>query len=105
LKRLSICFLLPITNLPGAYQAAVLDDHDNDTTHSAITLPNPPHCPDPSIAVIMSSMVAEEPHVPEQLVEQLAKGYDALSVEMGKAFEYQRQLENKLAWAKQQASF
>jgi hypothetical protein len=48
------------------------------------------------------SILDTDPHVPNQLVEQLAKGYDALSLEMKRMQEYQRQLENKLAWAKQQ---
>jgi hypothetical protein len=43
--------------------------------------------------------------VPGQLVDQLAKGYDALLFQMKAAQEYQRQLENKLAWAKQQVKF
>jgi hypothetical protein len=40
--------------------------------------------------------------IPSQLVDQLAKGYDALACEMKSVHEYQRQLENQLAWAKQQ---
>jgi hypothetical protein len=43
--------------------------------------------------------------IPEQLVEQLAKGYDALAVELKRVHEQQKELENKLSWAKQQASY
>jgi hypothetical protein len=55
-------------------------------------------------AVNMSAL-ADDSHVPDQLVDQLAKGYDALSLEMKRVHEHSRQLENKLSWAKQQASF
>jgi hypothetical protein len=43
----------------------------------------------------------------QQLAEQLAEGFVALSGEYQTLFEQQRQLESKLSWAKQQvcASF
>ena len=40
--------------------------------------------------------------VPDQLVDQLVKGYDALSVEIRVLDEQRRELENRLSWAKQQ---
>jgi cell division septum initiation protein DivIVA len=43
-------------------------------------------------------------HIPDQLVDQLAKGYDALAIELKRVHEQQQELENKLSWAKQQAS-
>ena len=50
----------------------------------------------------MSNLDGEPAHVPDQLVEQLLKGYDALSVEIKLLDEQRRQLENKVSWAKQQ---
>jgi len=38
----------------------------------------------------------------DQLVEQLLSGYDSLNLETKLLLEQRRQLENKLAWAKQQ---
>jgi cell division septum initiation protein DivIVA len=49
----------------------------------------------------MSTLDAEE-HVPDQLVDQLAKGYDSLYSEIKRLDEKSQELENKLAWAKQQ---
>ncbi|KAF1991945.1 hypothetical protein K402DRAFT_345496, partial [Aulographum hederae CBS 113979] len=40
--------------------------------------------------------------VPDQLLEQLLKGYDALHVEFKLLNDQRRELENKLSWAKQQ---
>lgn len=40
--------------------------------------------------------------IPEQLVEQLMRGYDALNVEYRLLDDQRRELENKLSWAKQQ---
>jgi len=42
--------------------------------------------------------------VPDQLLEQLLKGYDALHVEFKLLNDQRRELENKLSWAKQQVS-
>jgi hypothetical protein len=50
----------------------------------------------------MSTPNGELAHVPDQLVEQLLKGYDALSIEIKLLDEQRRQLENKVSWAKQQ---
>ena len=50
----------------------------------------------------MSTIECEVEHVPDQLVDQLVKGYDALSVEIRTLDEQRQELENKLAWAKQQ---
>ena len=44
----------------------------------------------------------EVEHVPDQLIDQLVKGYDALSIEIKTLNEQRQELENKLAWAKQQ---
>jgi hypothetical protein len=52
----------------------------------------------------MSALDVDGPHVPDQLVDQLAKGYDALALEVTRIHEQRQNLENKLAWAKQQAS-
>ena len=48
------------------------------------------------------SAVETEDHVPEQLVEQVSRGYDALAIEVARYQARQRDLENKLSWAKQQ---
>lgn len=50
----------------------------------------------------MSNGVESPPHVPPQLVEQLVKGYDALSAEIKLLDEQRRELENKVSWSKQQ---
>ena len=50
----------------------------------------------------MSTVEYEVEHVPDQLVDQLVKGYDALSTEIRTLNEQRQELENKLAWAKQQ---
>lgn len=50
----------------------------------------------------MSMLEVEQHSVPEELVNQLVKGYDALSVEIKLLDEQRRQLENRLSWAKQQ---
>jgi len=42
--------------------------------------------------------------VPDQLLEQLLKGYDALHLEFKLLNDQRRELENKLSWAKQQVS-
>ncbi len=52
----------------------------------------------------MSALDVDDPHVPDQLVDQLAKGYDTLALEVKRIHERRQNLENKLAWAKQQAS-
>jgi hypothetical protein len=52
----------------------------------------------------MSALDVDGPHVPDQLVDQLALGYDALAWEVKRVHEQRQTLENKLAWAKQQAS-
>ena len=52
----------------------------------------------------MSALDVDDPHVPDQLVDQLALGYDALTVEVKRILGQRQNLENKLAWAKQQAS-
>jgi hypothetical protein len=49
----------------------------------------------------MSALDVDD-HVPDQLVDQLAKGYDSLYSEIKRLDEKSQQLENKLAWAKQQ---
>jgi hypothetical protein len=41
-------------------------------------------------------------HAPDQLLEQLVKGYDALSLEIRLLDEQRRELENKVSWSKQQ---
>jgi chaperonin cofactor prefoldin len=50
----------------------------------------------------MSTLEVEHSYVPDQLVDQLAKGYDALSVEIKLLDEQRQELENRLSWAKQQ---
>jgi cell division septum initiation protein DivIVA len=50
----------------------------------------------------MSTVESEDEHVPNQLVDQLVKGYDALSTEIRILDEQRQELENKLTWAKQQ---
>ena len=52
----------------------------------------------------MSTLDVEDPHIPDQLVDQLIKGYDALASELKRVHDHSLHLENKLAWAKQQAS-
>jgi hypothetical protein len=52
----------------------------------------------------MSTAETGGSQIPEQVVEQLVKGYDALAVELKRVHEQQKELENKLSWAKQQAS-
>lgn len=52
----------------------------------------------------MSTLDVDDNHVPEQLVDQLAKGYDSLAIELKRVHELSRNLENRLAWAKQQVS-
>ena len=50
----------------------------------------------------MSTLDVERNFVPEELVNQLVKGYDALSVEIKVLDEQRQELENRLSWAKQQ---
>jgi len=50
----------------------------------------------------MSAVDYEVEHVPDQLVNQLVKGYDALTAEVKALNEQRQELENKLSWAKQQ---
>jgi cell division septum initiation protein DivIVA len=50
----------------------------------------------------MSTVEYEVEHVPDQLVDQLVKGFDALSTEIRTLNEQRQELERKLAWAKQQ---
>jgi len=50
----------------------------------------------------MSTVEYDVEHVPDQLVDQLVRGYDALSSEIRTLNEQRQELENKLAWAKQQ---
>jgi cell division septum initiation protein DivIVA len=50
----------------------------------------------------MSTFEVEHNYVPDQLVDQLVKGYAALSVEIKLLDEQRRELENRLSWAKQQ---
>jgi hypothetical protein len=52
----------------------------------------------------MSALDVDNPHVPDQLVGQLALGYDALAFQVKRILGQRQNLENKLAWAKQQAS-
>ncbi|KAF2401003.1 hypothetical protein EJ06DRAFT_530083 [Trichodelitschia bisporula] len=47
-------------------------------------------------------MDTRSPEAPDQLVDQLVKGYDALSAELKLLQEQRRELENKLSWSKQQ---
>lgn len=53
-------------------------------------------------AATMTTVEYEVKHVPDQLVDQLVKGYDALSTEIRTLDEQRQELENKLAWTKQQ---
>lgn len=41
-------------------------------------------------------------NIPEQLAEQLMRGYEALNTECQTLNDQRRELENKLSWAKQQ---
>lgn len=50
----------------------------------------------------MSNINEEPAHVPEQLVDQLLKGYESLTVEIKHLDEQRRELENKVSWSKQQ---
>jgi hypothetical protein len=50
----------------------------------------------------MSALEVEHNYVPDQLVDQLVKGYDALNLEIKVLDEQRRELENRLSWAKQQ---
>lgn len=50
----------------------------------------------------MSTADYEVEHVPDQLVDQLVGGYDALTAEITTLNEQRQELENKLSWAKQQ---
>lgn len=50
----------------------------------------------------MSNTNEEAAHVPEQLVDQLLKGYESLQVEIKLLDEQRRELENKVSWSKQQ---
>lgn len=50
----------------------------------------------------MSNANEEPAHVPDQLVDQLLKGYEALNVEIKHLDEQRRELENKVSWSKQQ---
>lgn len=50
----------------------------------------------------MSTLDVDQKFVPDQLVDQLAKGYDALNIEIRLLDEQRCQLENRLSWAKQQ---
>jgi hypothetical protein len=50
----------------------------------------------------MSAVNEDAIHLPEQLVDQLLKGYDSLTTEIRLLDEQRRQLENKVSWSKQQ---
>lgn len=50
----------------------------------------------------MSNINENPAHVPEQLVDQLLKGYESLQVEIKHLDEQRRELENKVSWSKQQ---
>jgi hypothetical protein len=50
----------------------------------------------------MSNLNGDQPHAPDQLLDQLLKGYDALSLEIQLLDEQRRELENKVSWSKQQ---
>ncbi|KAF2104293.1 hypothetical protein NA57DRAFT_51129 [Rhizodiscina lignyota] len=52
----------------------------------------------------MSAKEEEVSQVPDQLMEQLLKGYDSLHAEFKLLNDQHRELENRLAWAKQQYS-
>lgn len=45
---------------------------------------------------------SQDDPIPDQLVDQLIKGYDALGEEVRFLHEQRRALENRLSWAKQQ---
>ncbi|MBE7180011.1 MAG: hypothetical protein INR71_02190 [Terriglobus roseus] len=55
-------------------------------------------------AVAMSARDDEVSQVPDQLMDQLLKGYDALHSEFKLLNQRQQELERKLAWAKQQVT-
>jgi hypothetical protein len=55
-----------------------------------------------AFAFVMSAIETESSHVPEQLVQQLLKGYDGLIFEVKALNEQRSELENKVSWAKQQ---
>lgn len=50
----------------------------------------------------MSTRDDETSQVPDQLMEQLLKGYDSLQLEFKLLNDQRRELDRKLAWAKQQ---
>jgi len=50
----------------------------------------------------MSNVNEDSSPVPEQLVDQLLKGYDSLQTEIKLLDEQRRELENKVSWSKQQ---
>lgn len=50
----------------------------------------------------MSAVEFDHRNVPEELVNQLVKGYDALRAEIKILDEQRRELENRVGWAKQQ---
>jgi hypothetical protein len=50
----------------------------------------------------MSNVNENSTHVPDQLVDQLLKGYDSLNIEIKLLDEQRRELENKVSWSKQQ---
>jgi hypothetical protein len=50
----------------------------------------------------MANVNEDSTHVPEQLVDQLLKGYDSLQTEIKLLDEQRRELENKVSWSKQQ---
>jgi hypothetical protein len=50
----------------------------------------------------MSNLEIDHNYVPEELVNQLVKGYDALRAEIKILDEQRRELENRVSWAKQQ---
>jgi hypothetical protein len=50
----------------------------------------------------MQNVNEDSTHVPEQLVDQLLKGYDSLQTEIKLLDKQRRELENKVSWSKQQ---
>jgi hypothetical protein len=48
------------------------------------------------------SMEKDGDHIPDQLIQQLLHGYDALIAEVRVLNEQRREFENKISWAKQQ---
>lgn len=50
----------------------------------------------------MSSRDEETSQVPDQLMDQLLKGYDSLHLEFKLLNDKRRELDRKLSWAKQQ---